>query len=229
MFGVECADMKSAIILLLKRAAALSAVLLLAAAAQPARPEHTHGKKFVIAAFGDSLVAGYGLDDEQQSFAPVLQRELRGFGLNVTVINAGVPGETSAEGLARTEWMLEDKPDIVIVELGANDMLRGLPTEPLHNNLDAMVTKIKQSGAKVLLAGMLAGANLGAEYQTRFRKVYEDISLKHDVLLYPFFLEGVATIPELNQSDGKHPNEEGVKVIVRNISPWVAKLIAELH
>ena len=175
------------------------------------------------------MVAGYGLDDEQQSFAPVLQRELRGLGLNVTVINAGVPGETSAEGLARTEWMLEDKPDIVIVELGANDMLRGLPTEPLHNNLDAMVSKIKQSGAKVLLAGMLAGANLGEEYQTRFRKVYEDISLKHDVLLYPFFLEGVATIPELNQSDGKHPNEEGVKVIVRNISPWVAKLIAELH
>lgn len=221
--------MKNAILHLIKRAAALSAVLLLAAAAQPARAEHTHGKKFVIAAFGDSLVAGYGLDDEQQSFAPVLQRELRGLGLNVTVINAGVPGETSAEGLARTEWMLEDKPDIVIVELGANDMLRGLPTEPLHNNLDAMVSKIKQSGAKVLLAGMLAGANLGEEYQTRFRKVYEDISLKHDVLLYPFFLEGVATIPELNQSDGKHPNEEGVKVIVRNISPWVAKLIAELH
>lgn len=207
----------------------MSALLLAAAVSSPAFAEHTHGKKFVIAAFGDSLVAGYGLDDEQQSFAPVLQRELRGLGLNVTVINAGVPGETSAEGLARTDWMLEDKPDIVIVELGANDMLRGLPTEPLRDNLDAMVSKIKQSGAKVLLAGMLAGANLGEEYQTRFRKVYEDISLKHDVLLYPFFLEGVATIPELNQSDGKHPNEEGVKVIVRNISPWVAKLIAELH
>ncbi len=203
-------------------AVAVFVFLPLFAAGAVARAENGKGET-VVAAFGDSLTAGYGLAPGE-GFAPVLQERLRLSGLSVTVINAGVSGDTSADGLARADWVMQDKPDIVIVELGANDMLRGLPVGAMKKNLDAIVARIQSGGARVLLAGMLAGENLGAQYQKEFRAAFAKIAEERGVLFYPFFLEGVAAVPELNLPDGKHPNAKGVRVIAENIAPFVEKL-----
>lgn len=177
-----------------------------------------------ILAFGDSLTAGYGLPEED-GFVPQLQQALGKMGRDVTVINGGLSGDTTAGGLSRLEWMLADKPDVVILELGANDALRGLSPEDARANLNATIKRIRESGAALLLAGMLAPRNLGRDYAARFDAIYPDLAKAHGVALYPFFLEGVAARPELNQEDGLHPTKEGVAVIVANILPYLTKLL----
>ena len=175
--------------------------------------------------FGDSLTHGYGLN-AGEPFPDQLEVALRARDQNVTVINSGNSGDTTASGRSRVEWALTDEPDAVIVELGANDFLRGLAPEQTYENLDAIVTRFKESGIPVLLAGMLAPRNLGQEYVEAFDSVFPRLAEKHNVPLYPFFLEGVALDPELNQPDGNHPNKAGVAVIVSRILPQVEELIA---
>jgi acyl-CoA thioesterase-1 len=179
-----------------------------------------------ILAFGDSLTAGFGLPADA-AFPSRLEARLRAEGTLVHVTNAGNSGDTTTDGLARLDWSLADKPDLVILELGANDTLRGIDPKIVRANLDAMLTKIQASGAKVLLAGMLPLANWGEEYQEQFKRIYPELAQAHGVTLYPFFLEGVAMDPKLNQSDGLHPNERGVAALVERIAPVVARLIGD--
>jgi len=180
-----------------------------------------------IVVLGDSLTAGFGLSRED-AFPARLEEALRAKGHGWRVIDAGVSGDTSAGGRARLDWVLADSPEIVIVELGANDGLRGLPTDQMEANLDAILTRIGESGAAALLAGMRAPANFGADYAAAFLAVYERLAAKHRVNFYPFFLEGVALEPALNQADGIHPNAAGVAEIVRRVLPHVVALIARL-
>jgi acyl-CoA thioesterase-1 len=177
-----------------------------------------------ILAFGDSLTAGFGLPADE-TFPVRLEARLRAEGVLVHVVNAGVSGDTTAGGLARLDWALADKPDIVILELGANDTLRGIEPKIVRANLDAMITKIQASGAKLLLAGMRALTNWGEDYQHEFERIYPELAEAHAVTLYPFFLEGVAMDPKLNQPDGVHPNQAGVAAIVDRIAPYVDRLI----
>ena len=177
-----------------------------------------------LLALGDSLTAGYGLP-QPDGFVPRLERALRDKGYNVQVINAGVSGDTTAGGLARLDWALADKPDAVLVELGANDMLRGLDPDATRANLDAILKRVTERRLPVLLAGMYATPSLGSAYTTRFNAIYPDLARKYDVPLYPFFLDGVATDTVLNQQDGIHPSAEGVRIIVERITPYVARLL----
>ena len=177
-----------------------------------------------IAVLGDSLTAGFGLPRED-AFPARLEAALRAGGHAWQVSDAGVSGDTSAGGLARLDWVLADEPEVVIVELGANDGLRGLPTDRMEANLDAILTHVGDSGAEVLLAGMRAPANFGADYEAAFRAVYERLAARHGVVFYPFFLEGVAMEADLNQPDGIHPNAAGVAEIVRRILPHVVAVI----
>ena len=179
----------------------------------------------VILDFGDSLTAGYGLMPEQ-AFPARLEAWLGAHGLAARVINAGVSGDTTAGGLARLDWALADKPDLVILAFGANDALRGIDPTTVRNNLDKMLQKIKATGAKVLMLGMLAPPNWGEAYNRAFDKIFPELAQAHQAKLYPFFLEGVAMKPDLNQPDGLHPNERGVAVMVERIGPVVAALIS---
>lgn len=200
--------------------ALLAAMMLVGATAvaQDARPR--------LLVLGDSLTAGYGLPSEQ-AFPARLQAWLSAAGVDVNVINAGVSGDTSAGGLARLDWAIGSSPPaFAIVALGANDGLRGLPPANMESNLDKIVTRLKARGAKVLLAGMLAPRNYGREYATEYDAVFARLAERHQVPLYPFFLEGVATDPALNQPDGLHPNARGVEVMVERIGPHVRRLIA---
>lgn len=174
---------------------------------------------------GDSLTAGYGLPQED-GFAAQLQRALRARGHAVQVINAGVSGDTSAGGLARLGWSLADKPTHAMVELGANDALRGLSPAAMEENLDGIITGLTDAGAKVLLAGMVAPRNLGPEYQAAFEGTFPRLAEKHQIALYPFFLKGVPGKPELIQADGLHPNAAGVAVIVERMMPVMEALLA---
>ena len=178
----------------------------------------------VILDFGDSLTAGYGLP-RGEAFPVQLQAWLHEHGIEARVINAGVSGDTTAGGLARLDWALADKPDLVILALGSNDALRGIEPATVRDNLDKMIEKLQASGAKVLLLGMLAPTNWGAEYKRAFDRIFPELAQVHHLPLYPFFLEGVAMKPELNQPDGLHPNEHGVAVLVDRIAPVVADLI----
>lgn len=184
-------------------------------------------EKFKILAFGDSLTAGYGLATGD-SFAARLEAALNERGYQVEVINAGVSGDTSAGGAGRIDWSLADRPDLVIVELGANDALRGLDPEDTRRNLMTIIGRSRQAGARVLLAGMKAPRSLGADYVGRFDPIYPQIAAELAVPLYPFFLEGVTGRPELNQRDGIHPTAAGVEIIVAGILPYVEKLIKDL-
>ncbi|WCL54907.1 arylesterase [Gimibacter soli] len=182
-------------------------------------------------AFGDSLTAGYGLP-AGQGFTDRLQVWLRENGLpEAKVINAGVSGDTSSGGRSRLEWALAGvpggKPDLVILELGANDGLRGVTPTITRENLTAMVAAFKEKEIPILLAGMLAPPNLGPDYAAVFNPIYPTLAEQDGVTLYPFFLDGVAADPTLNQSDGMHPNEEGVAIIVSKIGPEVLKLLTE--
>ena len=175
---------------------------------------------------GDSLTAGYGLV-ATEAFPVQLEKALQQAGYNVSVINAGVSGDTSAGALARLEWSLADSPHVVIVELGGNDALRGLPPEVTFDNLDTILGRLKAAGVHVILAGMKAPRNLGEDFTTSFDQIYPQLASKHNVIFYPFFLEGVALDPELNQADGIHPNAAGVGVIVERILPVVEAAIMD--
>jgi acyl-CoA thioesterase-1 len=177
-----------------------------------------------ILVFGDSLAAGFGLPLEA-SFPARLEARLVVDGIRARVVNAGVSGDTTAAGLARLDWALAEKPDLVILELGANDALRGIDPEAVHANLDAMIGKIKASGAKLLLTGMQAPPNWGEAYKKRFDALYPELAKAHGVALYPFFLDGVAMEPALNQPDGLHPDARGVAALVDRIAPHVSKLL----
>jgi acyl-CoA thioesterase-1 len=182
----------------------------------------------LIWALGDSLTAGYGLLPAQ-GFTSRLQDGLRRAGIAATVRNGGIAGDTSAQGKARLLWGLRGlgaEPDLVIVELGANDMLRGLPPQQAEANLDAILAELRRRHIKVLLAGMRAAPNLGPAYRAQFDTMYSRLARKYGVRLYPFFLEGVAGRRELLQADGMHPNPRGVAVIMRGIIPSVRMALA---
>lgn len=178
-----------------------------------------------ILALGDSLTAGYGLG-ASDGLTAQLERALKARGVGVRVLNAGVSGDTSAGGLARVDWALGDKPDVAIVALGANDMLRGLDPAKTERNLDGILTKLKAAKVPVLLLGMRAAPNLGREYGERFDAIYPALAKRHGVLLYPFLLDGVAAQPKLNLPDGIHPNAQGIAAIVERLTPYVEKLVA---
>ena len=195
------------------------AVLLAASASLPAAAETR------LLAFGDSLTSGWGLP-ARDAFPAALERALHAAGRpDVRVIAAGVAGDTTAGGRARLGWSLADRPHAAIVELGANDGLRGIDPASTHANLDAILAELKRRGIPVLLAGMYAPPNLGREYGEAFDAIYPKLARKHGVALYPFFLDGVAVEPALNQPDGLHPNAEGVAVIVARILPYVMRVL----
>lgn len=178
-----------------------------------------------IVAFGDSLTAGLGLA-AQNAFPEKLQAALRAKGMAVSIVNAGVSGDTASAGLERLDWSVPEGTDGVIVELGANDALRGLDPSLTKKALDAILDKLAARHIPVLLAGMKAPRNLGSDYTAGFDAIYPALASTHPVVFYPFFLEGVATDPHLNQGDGLHPNAAGVDVIVARILPQVEELIA---
>ena len=182
------------------------------------------GQEQKVLMIGDSLTAGLGLSRDQ-SIPVRLEAALKGQGINARIINAGVSGDTSAGGRSRLQWALSEKPDVVVIELGANDGLRGLDPQATLENLDAMIADAKRSGTRILLAGMKAPPNLGGEYGGEFNRIFPSLASKHSVALLPFFLEGVAAVPELNQDDGIHPNEKGVDVIVQNLLPLIKQLL----
>jgi acyl-CoA thioesterase I len=180
-----------------------------------------------ILAFGASIVAGYGLG-AADSLPAQLEQALKAHGVDAAVIDAGVSGDTSAGGLARLDWSLADNPDLVIVDLGGNDALRAIDPKTTEANLDAIVSRLKAEKRGVLIAGMLAPPNLGADYAAAFNAVFPAVAARHDVTLYPFLLDGVVADPALNQADGIHPNAAGVKVIVERMLPFVLQAIQRL-
>jgi acyl-CoA thioesterase-1 len=177
-----------------------------------------------IVAFGDSLTAGFGLPPGD-AFPVKLAERLKADGYAVAIDNAGVSGDTTAGGLARLDWALGSHPDIVLLELGANDALRGLDPKRARDNLDAMLGKLAAAKIKVLLIGMRAPNNWGTDYARDFDAIYPDLARKYGVPLYPFYLDGVALDPALNQADMLHPNAAGVAVIVGRIAPAVERLL----
>lgn len=181
-----------------------------------------------ILVLGDSLVAGYGLGPGE-AFPERLGAALTAKGRPVRITNAGVSGDTSAGGLARAEWSLDDKPDLLILELGANDGLRGLPVDALRRNLAAIIEACRARGVRVLLAGMRAPLNMGADYARRFDAVYPELAKQYGLTLYPFFLEGVALDRALNLPDGMHPNPRGVEIIVQRMLPVVERELDALR
>jgi acyl-CoA thioesterase I len=184
-------------------------------------------REIKILALGDSLTAGYGLP-KSEGFTERLQDALRAEGRNVLVINAGVSGDTSSGGHARLDWALADKPDALLLELGANDGLRGMEPKVTRANLDAILDKLTGMGIPVLFAGMRAPPNLGEEYGAEYSAVFTDLAAKYGVVFYPFFLDGVAGDPALNQPDGIHPNPDGVAIVVERILPAVRKVLARV-
>jgi acyl-CoA thioesterase I len=179
-----------------------------------------------LVVLGDSLSAGYQLAPSE-GFPEQLQKTLDEQGHSVDVVNAGVSGDTTSGGLSRLDWSVGPDVDAVIVELGANDALRGISPEFTRKNLEDITRRLRERGVEVLLAGMLAPRNLGPDYGDAFDPIYAEIAKDHDALLYPFFLDGVALDPDLNLSDGMHPNADGIAVIVENILPKVKELLAK--
>lgn len=177
-----------------------------------------------IVAFGDSLIAGFGLK-ANESFPAQLENALRKKGHNVEIVNAGVSGDTTSGGLSRLDWSVQDGTDAVIVVLGANDMLRGMEPEIARKNLEQIVSRLKARKIEVILGGMRAAPNLGADYAKKFDTIYADLAKEHDILIYPFFLDGVAGQRDLNLSDGIHPTPKGVSLVVERILPSVESLI----
>ena len=178
-----------------------------------------------ITLFGDSLMSGYGLDEEFH-LSTVLEKSLRDKGFDVNVINASVSGDTTIGGLNRLNWLIEKKnTDIVILCLGANDMLRGIRPNIIEQNLSNMIKTLKEKNINILLAGMLAQESLGKEYKNNFDRIYPKLAKKFKISFLPFLLEGVALNPEYNLNDGKHPNFKGVKLISRNLEKKLINLI----
>ena len=179
-----------------------------------------------IVALGDSLTAGLGLA-QKEAFPVRLEAALRAKGHDVEVINAGVSGDTASGGLARLDWSVPAKTDAVILELGANDALRATDPAATRKALDETLRRLKERKVEILLAGMQAPPNMGADYIAAFNRIYPELAQKHGVLLYPFFLDGVAAVEKLNQRDGIHPTAAGIDAIVERILPSVEKLIAQ--
>jgi len=179
-----------------------------------------------ILAFGTSLTQGYGLPPGTE-FTIVLEKRLNQAGIAASVVNAGVSGDTSSDGLSRLDWSLADHPNAVILEMGSNDALRGIDPALTEKNLSAMLGKLKAAHIPVLLLGMKAPRNWGADYARSFDSMYPKLAAQFGVLLYPFVLDGVALNPKLNQADGMHPNPTGVKIIVDRMFPYVQKLVSE--
>lgn len=177
----------------------------------------------LVLALGDSLTAGYGLG-AGKAYPELLQARLRAEGFNARVINAGVSGDTTGNGLARLDWALEEKPDLAIVALGANDGLRGLDPARSEANLDAILSKLRAKGVILLLAGMYAPRNMGPDFVRAFDGMYPRLAAKHQAALYPFLLDGVAGDPNLNLPDGLHPNEAGAALIAERLYPALLRL-----
>lgn len=188
-------------------------------------PLHAQEMKNILA-FGDSLTAGYGLGPGE-GFTDQLERTLNEQGLNVKVANAGVSGDTTSGGLSRLEWVLASASDVdlVILALGGNDALRGIQPEITRQNMDKMVSILKEKNIPTLIAGMMAPPNLGPQYGDKFNTIYSDMAKKYDVAIYPFFLDGVAGFLELNQNDRIHPNPKGVKIITEKMSPSIIEIL----
>lgn len=206
---------KQIVLVLVVATAAAWAAVSVVGAAEPTR----------IVGFGDSLMAGYGLNPGE-SFPEKLAAKLTQKGHDVVMENAGVSGDTTSAGLARLDWSIPDGTDIVILELGANDMLRGVTPEITRRNLDQMLGRLKQRGISVVLAGMQAAPNLGPDYKQDFDAIYPDLASKYGVPLYPFFLDGVAADRSLLLEDGMHPSAEGVDRMVAGFLPTIEPLIA---
>jgi acyl-CoA thioesterase I len=213
-YGLAIMPFKRVLIALLAAAGLILSGL--PASAQPYR----------IVGFGDSLTAGFGLDPGQ-GFTEKLEAALKKKGIDAEVANAGVSGDTTSGGLSRLDWSIPDGTQLVILELGANDMLRGVDPAVTEKNLDAMLASLKARKIPVLLAGMMAAPNLGADYQAAFNAIYPKLAAKYDVPLYPFFLDGVAGEAQYQQDDHLHPNAEGVDRMVERILPAVERLVAE--
>jgi acyl-CoA thioesterase-1 len=179
-----------------------------------------------IVAFGDSLTAGLGLSTAE-SYPSILQEKLRADGYQYEVVNAGVSGDTSAGGVRRIDWSLEGDVHVVILELGANDLLRGLPVAEMKKNLSAIIARAKSRGAKVLLAGMYSLTSLGSDYQREVHDAFRSLAREHDVPLIPFFLEGVAGDPKLNQADGVHPNTDGTRIVAETVYRYLRPMLDE--
>ena len=185
------------------------------------------GAPIQMVVLGDSLSAGYLLPQDA-AFPSVLERALRAKGLSVEISNAGVSGDTSRGGLERLDWAVPEGTQAVLVELGANDMLRGIDPGQTKDALDKIITRLKARGVRVMLAGMLASPSLGKDYGDRFNAIYPELAKKHDIPLYPFFLAGVAGDRTLNLDDGMHPNRKGVEVMVQGILPLVTSFLSGL-
>lgn len=184
------------------------------------------GTPQTILFFGDSLTAGYGLSTEE-AFPALIEKELNKKTTRAKVINAGLSGETSAGGLARIDWLLRQPVHIFVLELGANDGLRGLPLNQTKKNLQAIIDKVKAKNpnAKIVLAGMMVPPNMGKQYASEFRNIYPELAKKNKATLIPFLLEGVGGIEKLNQSDGIHPNAEGHRIVAKNVAPVIDRLL----
>ena len=183
------------------------------------------GSGGTIVAMGDSLTAGYGLN-EADAYPAQLERKLQAAGYNWKVINAGISGETSSGALARVDWVLKLKPEIVILETGANDGLRGIDPNVAKQNIDETVRILRKNRITVVLAGMRMVTSMGQDYTRSFAAIYPALAKKHDLILVPFFLQGVAGNPALNQDDGIHPVAEGYRIITDMLYPYVLKAIA---
>ncbi|MBW9087197.1 arylesterase [Rhizobium wenxiniae] len=184
-------------------------------------------KAINLVGFGDSLMAGYQLAPSE-SYTAQLETALKAKGHNVVITNAGVSGDTTSAGLSRIDWSVPDGTDGVILELGANDALRGIAPEQSEKNLDAMLARLKERGIPVLLAGILAPPNMGGDYAEKFNPIYKRLAEKYAVPLYPFFLDGVTTVPGMQLEDGMHPNAKGVAVMAERTLPMVEAFLGEI-
>jgi acyl-CoA thioesterase I len=180
-----------------------------------------------LVVLGDSLTAGYGLNEED-AFPAKLETALKAKGIDVTVVNAGVSGDTAKQGLERLDWAVDEDADAVIVELGANDALRGIDPNETRASLEKIIVRLMSRNLPVMIAGMLAPPNLGPSYKEVFDRIYPSLAGEHGLRLYPFFLDGVATIADRNLDDGMHPNARGVDEIVRRMAPKVAEFLSQV-
>jgi acyl-CoA thioesterase-1 len=199
----------------------LGPVILLALAVLPVP---ARGDERVVVALGDSLTAGLGVAPDE-AWPALVEARLRREGYPYRVVNAGVSGDTTAGGLRRVDWVLRSRPEVAVVALGANDGLRGLPTDAMRANLLAIVERLRAGGARVLVVGMEVPPNYGAGYAQAFRRVFPDVARQAGAALMPFLLDGVAADPRLNQADGIHPNPAGHRAIAERIWPYLAALL----
>ena len=183
-------------------------------------------RPLAVVGFGDSLMSGFQLPI-QDSFTAQLEKALKDKGVNVTITNAGVAGETTTDGVSRLDWSVPEGTDLVILEFGANDALRGIDPAISEKNLSDILEKLKQRNVQVILAGMLAPPNMGNDYAEKFNAIFPRLAKKYDVPLYPFFLDGVATVKSLQLADGEHPNTEGVAKMVEGFLPLMEKTISQ--